>query len=232
MKTLRFTIIALLLNFTTLYAHAQAPVGYHKDKPVQIIQFRNVYTETAAPWFKKKLDRKAGFTEAEAATIMSRIAAGGDKPNGINDFGFKASVMSHYKAYQQYYFSRFGFEYAIVWLPYEENQHMPDSLRPKGKEGCIFLLDGKYVTTEGKDAGGTSLPVAGTPVPAAETAPRATASNTSSSGTTASGVQYSKADMSALVPACWAAWRSTRATVRPLCTWYPSGAKRWATRRR
>lgn len=198
MNNLRFAATAMLLLFTAIFNRAQAQatkVAYHKDKPVQITAYTNMYQTNFASWWKKKLDKEAGFTDADAEAIIARLNAGGDKPVGMDKSNHDARVLSHYKAYEQYRFSRMGYKYSLVWLPYGENQHMPESLRPTEKEGCIFLLDGRDVTTEGKDFTGAPLPLAGTPV-----SENGMQSGAATSGTTASGVQYSTADMSAFGP--------------------------------
>ena len=205
MTITRIITTAILLLAVTHHAGAQDTamhVNYRKDHPVQISYLNSNYNLTAHNWFVKKLDKKSGFTNAEAETIMARIAGGVDRPKNLSLLSSRTAVVARYKAYQQYYFSRFGFQYSIVWLPYEENQHMPEGLRPTSKEGCVYLLDGKYITAEGKDILGNTLPVAGTPVPSEAIALQTTKAtgSTATSGTTASGVQYSKADMSEFGP--------------------------------
>ena len=199
MKNIRLLLVAILTLAAACCAQAQGPsmpVNYRKDKPVQLTAYEDVYDAKYASWWQKKLENKAGFTDAEVGVIMTRLNAGGNKPGGMNESRRNARVLAHYKAYEQYRYTRMGYQYALVWLPYGENQHMPENLRPTNKEGGLFLLNGRDVTAEGKDFNGAALPLAGTPV-SDDRIP----SGTATSGTTAGGIQYtSNVDMSAFGP--------------------------------
>lgn len=97
--------------------------------------------------------------------MMDRISLFKGRPPQFNISAKKPEILAHYKCYQQYYISRMGFKYAIIWMPYEENQHMPEDLRPRSKDGFVALVNARGISTDGKDVNGISLAVAGTPIP-------------------------------------------------------------------
>jgi hypothetical protein len=73
-------------------------------------------------------------------------------------------MAAHYRVYEQSSFSVMGYHYSLVWIPQDENMHMPEELRPPGPDGSLFYTNSKLLSKNGLDAAGAKLAKAGTPV--------------------------------------------------------------------
>jgi len=158
---------------------------FDKSKPVQIISFSPI-TQTGDRTGKKYLRKHSDFTEPQIDSIFNRIVKeiGTPKDLKFGDYEKKKTALPHYKAYNLSDFSVLGYAFVLVWVPYDENQHMPEGFRPTAKEGILFYTSRGAVSANGRDVAGQKLPLAGTPV--------ATITNNSK-------ISHSTADMSSQI---------------------------------
>lgn len=192
MKHLLVTL--LLLAGCCVITNAQQggmKIKFHKDKPVQLLAYERLWDPNSSNVSKRKLKKSDRFTNEEVEEIFRRLADDALLPKGINSLRADAAKGAHYRMYEQSSFSLMGYHFSLVWIPQDENMHMPADLRPPGPEGSVFYTYSKNLSKDGRDASGGMLAKAGTPVNAG------TAS--SNTGNTNS-ISHSSADLSKIAP--------------------------------
>lgn len=63
-------------------------------------------------------------------------------PAGISTLSQRLAAADLIKQYTAYYFMDFGadYEYTLLWIPQEGNEHMPANMRPKNEDGFYFVI--------------------------------------------------------------------------------------------
>lgn len=86
------------------------------------------------------------ITEAEYKIIVDRASETG-WPSGLSTLSQRLAVKEKMKEYTAYYITEFGdeSEYVMIWIPQEENNHMPANMHPKDSEGMYFILKSEGV---------------------------------------------------------------------------------------
>lgn len=183
-----FLLLFTLGSFATTASAQQGgmKIKFHKDRPVQILEYSRLWDPNATKTSKRKLKKSDRFTDAEVDEIFGRLAQDALLPKDIYKTNLSDKrAFAHYKAYEQSSFSLLGYDFSLVWIPQDENMHMPAGLQPPGSEGSLWYTSSQNLSKNGKNETGAALAKAGTPV--------------STGGTTAigtSGIQHSTADMS------------------------------------
>lgn len=183
-------IALLIFSFLFLTTAAEAQQGgmkikFHKDRPVQIVEYSRLWDPNATSTSKRKLRKSDRFTDAEVDEIFRRLGQDALLPKDIYKTGLQnKAALTHYKAYEQSSFSLLGYDFSLVWIPQDENAHMPAELQPPTSEGSLWYTSTQNLSKNGKSATGAALAKAGTPIGA----------GSASSGN--GGIQHSTADMS------------------------------------
>jgi hypothetical protein len=195
MKHLLVTLLVLLgCCAITNAQQGGLKIKFHKDRPVQMLAYERLWDPSTSNVSKRKLKKSDRFTNEEVEEIFRRLADDALLPKGIKalrQYGPDAAMGAHYRMYEQSSFSVMGYHYSLVWIPQDENMHMPDDLRPPGTEGSVFYTYSKNLSKDGRDASGGTLARAGTPVNANA------ASNTVGS---TNSISHSSADLSKIAP--------------------------------
>ncbi len=186
-KSLFFSIVMLLLlNVNAKGQQSLDPLtaSFKKTKPVQLVSYSPI-SQTGNKHEKKYLKKNSDFNDVQVDSIFKRIVALTGKPKGLSYKKESTQMLPYYKAYNLSDFSVMGYSFMLVWLPFDENQHMPEQFRPTAKEGVLFYTSKSNISTNGTDITGNKLPIAGTKM------------NTNSNG--GSNIQSSSADLSTQV---------------------------------
>lgn len=194
MKFLCFLLLGLSFLTAGLPARAQQSVAFKKDRPVQLLAYSRLYDANNTSMSKGRLKRSGRFTKDEVQEIFRRLGQNELLPPALNQRRYDNIDLARYKCYEQSSFSLLGYHFSLVWLPADENAHMPPDMRPPNAEGVAFYTGSENLSTRGRDAAGRPLPPAGslvgTPVPGGATRP---------AGSSSGSIQVSSADMSAFV---------------------------------
>lgn len=191
-----FLLLALLWSLGAARpARAQntpLTVAFKKDHPVQLLSYEPLYDPNSTDLSKRRLRKSGRFTEAEVEEIFRRLGQAELVPPGLPRMQYKTLDLARYRCYEQSAFSLLGYHFSLVWLPADENAHMPEALRPPTAGGTVFYTYTENLSTNGRGRSGQALPLAGTPVgtpaPGQSAGPAGTG-----------GIQVSSADMSAFV---------------------------------
>lgn len=186
MKHITLLIFSLLaISFVSKAQQGGTKIKFHKDRPVQILEYSRLWDPNATSTSKRKLRKSDRFTDAEVDEIFRRLGQDALLPKDIYKTGLQnKAALAHYKAYEQSSFSLLGYDFSLVWIPKDENAHMPAELQPPTSEGSLWYTSTQNLSKNGKSAAGATLAKAGTPVSAA----LASSANGS--------IQHSTADMS------------------------------------
>lgn len=87
------------------------------------------------------------LSETEFETIVSRAKETG-WPSGISTLDKRLAVKEKIKNYTAFYITEFGDEneYMLIWIPQEENTHMPKEMQPQDFEGIYFVIKSSGVS--------------------------------------------------------------------------------------
>lgn len=152
-----FFCIALFMS-QTLTAQTGVTLKFKKSKQVQLLTYERLYDPNNTKTSRNKLRKRSDFTDAEVEEIFQRLDKDELLPRGLNNNGDKTKLQ-HYVAYQLSDFNLLGYGFSLIWIPYEDNQHMPSSMQPPTKDGCIFYTYTKHLSFNTRD-----MALAGTPV--------------------------------------------------------------------
>lgn len=176
MMRFKLSILALLLcGCSALMAQdAGDPLtaSFSKADPVKLTY---MYPFTSVGTWKKYLKKNSNFSDPQIDSIFKRILSEAGKPVGWSQYTYEQRLVESPK-YQAYRLSEIPGKhqtFVLVWVPYDENMHMAENLRPSSKAGFLFYINkndivagtangsngsstaGKGGAT-GKDAGGVS----------------------------------------------------------------------------
>ncbi len=89
----------------------------------------------------------SGILTEEDFSIMVARANEDGWPSGIATLDGRLALREKMKEYVAYYLLDFGAdgEYTMIWIPQDENQHMPANMRPKDDQGMYFILKSEGV---------------------------------------------------------------------------------------
>lgn len=155
-------LFLILIYATSIKAQTGVTLKFKKDKPAQIVSYERLWDPEKTGTSKKQLRKRSDFTDQEVEEIFGRLAKKELLPESMG--GGNGTTLSHYKAYELSYFTLFGFSFSLIWLPYEENLHMPKNMQPPTKDGSIYYTYTKNLSFNGKSASGQALAKAGTKV--------------------------------------------------------------------
>ncbi|TXI84105.1 MAG: hypothetical protein E6Q37_09070 [Crocinitomicaceae bacterium] len=85
---------------------------------------------------------ESGILTEEQFQVIVKLAHEKNWPSGISSLEKRIAVAEKMKEYTAYYIMHFGEneEYVLVWIPIDENVHMPVAMRPTDQEGFYFVL--------------------------------------------------------------------------------------------
>lgn len=89
------------------------------------------------------------LTEEDFSMIVQRSNESG-WPSGIATLDQRLLLKEKIKDYVAYYLLDFGDEgeYTMLWIPMEENQHMPATMRPRDEQGIYFIMKSSGVEVD------------------------------------------------------------------------------------
>lgn len=128
--------------------------------------FERLYDANNTRTSKNKLKKTKEFTDSEVEEIFTRLGIDSEIPSKLNNQDREA--LQHYVVYEISDFSLMGFKFSLIWIPYDENKHMPKNMQPPTKDGTIFYTYTKHLSFNGKDASGNYLAKAGSPLSSPE----------------------------------------------------------------
>lgn len=84
----------------------------------------------------------SGILTEEQFQVIVRLSNEKSWPSGISTLEKRLSAAEKMKEYTAYYIIDFGEndEYVLVWIPIDENAHMPFDMRPTDQEGFYFVM--------------------------------------------------------------------------------------------
>ena len=141
------TILAVAISFQSF---AQ---GFNKKVPVELSRFDiGLYSNTDFTQdftARKELVNNSGKLTAEQFAKAMTLANESSYPGGMNspkEMLDREKEIRQYKAYWQGSWLRsnptegWAQTLHLIWLPREENQKMPDDLKPTDKDGIFFVV--------------------------------------------------------------------------------------------
>lgn len=159
------TILAVAISFQSF---AQ---GFNKKVPVELSRFDiGLYSNTDFTQdftARKELVNNSGKLTAEQFAKAMTLANESSYPGGMNspkEMLDREKEIRQYKAYWQGSWLRsnptegWAQTLHLIWLPREENQKMPDDLKPTDKDGIFFVVSNNGIYMDG-------LPKPGVPSP-------------------------------------------------------------------
>lgn len=162
MKRSILFIFILVSCCIQLYSQSALTQKFRKNVPVQLLYFERLYDPNNTQTSKNKLKKTKEFTKTEVDEIFNRLAISSELPSGLGNENREA--LAHYKVYEISNFNLLGWKFSLVWIPFDENRHMPKNMQPPTRDGAIFYTYTKHLSFNGLDASGNRLAKAGTPV--------------------------------------------------------------------
>jgi hypothetical protein len=161
-------LLTLVLAACSISLSAQSSLTqkFRKNVPVQMTYYERLYDANNTRTSKNKLKKTKEFTDSEVEEIFTRLGIDSEIPSKLNNQDREA--LQHYVVYEISDFSLMGYKFSLIWIPYDENKHMPKNMQPPTKDGTIFYTYTKHLSFNGKDASGNLLAKAGTPLSAPE----------------------------------------------------------------
>lgn len=93
---------------------------------------------------------ESGILTEDQFQIIVKLANENSWPVGISTLNKRLEAATIMKSYNAQYLLNFGEnnEYVLVWIPKEENYHMPISMQPTSDEGFYFVLKASAIEIE------------------------------------------------------------------------------------
>lgn len=92
----------------------------------------------------------SGILTEDQFQIIVKLANENSWPVGISTLNKRLEAASSMKSYKAQYLLNFGEnnEYVLIWIPKEENFHMPITMQPTSDEGIYFVLKASAIEIE------------------------------------------------------------------------------------